>query len=99
MSNWNVEYHGTNANVAKSIVEHKRIMFPGDTLNDGTILEVKHNQCYGNEFKSSVIYISPQYMPKNIHMEQHSKVKMLRLLSNVGLSQDTIFNPNLASST
>jgi len=59
MSNWHVGYHGTNANVAKSIVEHKRIMFPGDTLNDGTILQVKHNQCYGNEFKSSVIYISP----------------------------------------
>lgn len=59
MSNWHVGYHGTNVNVVKSIVEHKRIMFPGDTLNDGTVLQIKHNQCYGNEFKSSVIYLSP----------------------------------------
>ena len=59
MSNWHVGYHGTNVKVVKSIIEHKRIMFPGDTLNDGTKLKVAHNQCYGNEFKSSVIYISP----------------------------------------
>lgn len=34
-------------------------MFPGDTLNDGTKLPVRHNQCFGNEFKKSVVYVSP----------------------------------------
>lgn len=59
MSNWHVGYHGTNTKVVKSIVEHRRIMFPGDILNDGTKLQIKHNNCFGNEFKNSVIYISP----------------------------------------
>ena len=59
MSNWHIGYHGTSIKVAKSIVEHKRIMFPGDTLNDGTKLQIKHNNCFGNEFKNTVIYISP----------------------------------------
>ena len=38
MSNWHIGFHGTNKNVVKSIIEHKRIMFPGDTLNDGAKL-------------------------------------------------------------
>ena len=59
MSNWHVGYHGTSIKVAKSIVEHKRIMFPGDILNDGTKLQIKHNNCFGNEFKNTVIYLSP----------------------------------------
>ena len=59
MSNWHVGYHGTSIKVVKSIVEHKRIMFPGDTLNDGTKLPIKHNNCFANEFKNPVIYLSP----------------------------------------
>ena len=58
MSNWHVGYHGTSIKVAKSIVEHRRIMFPGDTLNDGTKLQIKDNNCFGNEFKNTVIYLS-----------------------------------------
>lgn len=59
MSNWHIGYHGTNKNVVKSIIEHKRIMFPGDVLNDGTKLAVNHGQCFANEFKDTVIYVSP----------------------------------------
>ena len=59
MSNWHIGYHGTSVKVVKSIIEHKRIMFPGDTLNDGTKLPSVHGQCFGKEFKSTVIYVSP----------------------------------------
>ena len=59
MSNWHIGFHGTNKNVVKSIIEHKRIMFPGDTLNDGTKLAVTNGQCFAGEFKDTVIYVSP----------------------------------------
>lgn len=59
MSNWHIGYHGTSKNVVKSIIEHRRIMFPGDTLNDGTKLEIKHGQCHTEGFKGPVIYVTP----------------------------------------
>ncbi len=58
MSNLHIRYYGINTNVAKSIVGHKRIIFCGYTLNDDSILKLKNNQCYGNKFKSIVIYVS-----------------------------------------
>ena len=51
MSNWHIGFHGTNKNVVKSIIEHKRIMFPGDTLNDGTKLAVTNGQCFVENLK------------------------------------------------
>ena len=45
MSNWHIGYHGTNKNVVKSIIEHKRIMFPRDILNDAIKVGVSNGQC------------------------------------------------------
>ena len=59
MSNWHIGYHGTSKNVVKSIIEHRRIMFPGDTLNDGTKLEIKNGQCHTEGFEGPVIYVTP----------------------------------------
>ena len=59
MANSHVGYHGTSIKVAKSIVEHRRIMFPGYTLNDRTKLQIKHNNCLGNEFKMRLFIFLP----------------------------------------
>ena len=40
-----VAYHGTRGGVAESVMRERRIMFPGDTLQDGTILAMVHNNC------------------------------------------------------
>ena len=57
---WHVAYHGASTEVVKSIVEHKRIMFPGDKLNNGTTLQVKHGQCFAEQFGGRpVVYLSP----------------------------------------
>ena len=55
--NWNVAYHGTKVGLVKSIVEHRRIMFPGDTLNNGTKLPVRNGNYCGDGKPS--IYLTP----------------------------------------
>ena len=40
-----------------SILRHRRIMFPDDRLDDGTVLPVRLGQCHDQG--SSVIYVSP----------------------------------------
>jgi hypothetical protein len=55
--NWNVAYHGTKVELVKSIVEHRRIMFPGDVLNNGKVLHTLHGNCFGNG--SPAIYTTP----------------------------------------
>lgn len=54
---WNVAYHGTKNNIVKSIVEHRRIMFPGDVLNDGTILGVRNGQIFSRD--TPAVYLTP----------------------------------------
>ena len=52
-SNWNIAYYGTNLNAAISIINNQRIMFPGEFLNNGEILQPQNiNNPY-------VIYMSP----------------------------------------
>lgn len=55
--NWNVAYHGTKVNIVKSIVEHRRIMFPGDVLNDGTILRVRNGDIFSKN--NPAVYLTP----------------------------------------
>jgi len=40
--NWNVAYHGTKNFLVQSIVEHRRIMFPGDIFNNGKKLPARN---------------------------------------------------------
>ena len=55
--NWNVAYHGTKVEIVKSIVEHRRIMFPGDVLNNGQILEVRNGNIFSKN--TPAIYLTP----------------------------------------
>ena len=68
---WNVAYHGTKIRNAKSIIQHQRIMFPGDTLLDGTKLPMAHNNCFHENFKGPVIYVSPsiKYASEELYAE------------------------------
>eukprot|EP01126_Amoeba_proteus_P066311 TRINITY_DN9567_c0_g2_i1.p1 TRINITY_DN9567_c0_g2~~TRINITY_DN9567_c0_g2_i1.p1 ORF type:complete len:367 (-),score=48.55 TRINITY_DN9567_c0_g2_i1:211-1311(-) len=53
---WHVAYHGTKSSVIWSVLNERRIMFPGDTLKDGTVLRMAHGNC-GTQKPS--IYLSP----------------------------------------
>ena len=55
--NWHVAYHGTKVELVKSIVEHRRIMFPGDTLNNGKKLPILNGNFFGDG--SPAIYLTP----------------------------------------
>ena len=57
VQNWPVAYHGTPKRNLDSILRHRRIMFPGDRLDDGTILPIRLSQCHANG--SPAIYVSP----------------------------------------
>jgi len=65
IENWHVAYHGTRREVVESILQERRIMFPGDVLKDGTKLKVAHAQCGAHLLqkpggpKPPVIYVSP----------------------------------------
>lgn len=60
VQHWPVAYHGTPTRNLDSILRHRRIMFPGDHLDDGTILPVRLGQCHA--YKSPVIYVSPSIL-------------------------------------
>lgn len=68
---WNVAYHGTKVENVKSIISHHRIMFPGDKLDDGTILPIAHNNCFKQYFNGPIIYVSPSI--KYASQELYSK--------------------------
>ena len=57
VQNWPVAYHGTPKGNLDSILRHRRIMFPGDQLDDGTVLPVRLGQCHAQGLP--VIYVSP----------------------------------------
>ncbi|CAF1285760.1 unnamed protein product [Didymodactylos carnosus] len=62
IENWPVAYHGTKVNCVVSIIRHRRIMFPGDILDDGTKLVQRLGQIHARAVApegGSVIYISP----------------------------------------
>jgi len=61
MESWPVAFHGAPTYVTESIMEHRRIMFPGDKLNNGTILPVRLAACHAKQVAKDgkVIYISP----------------------------------------
>ena len=48
-------YHGIKVEFVKSIVEHKRIMFSGDILNNGKILPLLNGNFFGG-FSHSIKY-------------------------------------------
>ena len=79
--NWNVAYHGTKVELVKSIVEHRRIMFPGDTLNNGKKLPVLNGNFFGEG--SPAIYLTPsiKYASNNFYARPYSfkgkKVKVI----------------------
>lgn len=62
---WHVAYHGTSEKNVSSILREKRLMFPGDVLQDGTTLPIAHGNCGAHLFTNGsgspppVIYISP----------------------------------------
>lgn len=56
IENWLVAYHGTSLDRIFSILNERKIMFPGDTLKDGTVLAIKHGNCGA---KKPAIYVSP----------------------------------------
>eukprot|EP01120_Amphizonella_sp_Union-15-10_P011606 TRINITY_DN4968_c0_g2_i1.p1 TRINITY_DN4968_c0_g2~~TRINITY_DN4968_c0_g2_i1.p1 ORF type:complete len:363 (-),score=46.48 TRINITY_DN4968_c0_g2_i1:50-1138(-) len=59
---WHVAYHGTKHQLIGSILQHKRIVFPGDKLQDGSRLPVRLGQCWKDKVSpkgDSVIYLSP----------------------------------------
>ena len=63
---WNVAYYGTKVNIVKSMVKHRRILYPGDVLNYGTILGVRNGQIFSKEtpavyLKPSIIYACCEY--------------------------------------
>ncbi len=70
---WNVAYHGTKVQNVKSIINHQRIMFPGDKLLDGTILPIAHNDCFAENFNGPVIYVSPsiKYASHDVYSEPY----------------------------
>lgn len=62
---WHVAYHGTKPATLESILSHHKIMFPGDRLNDGTVLPVRLGQAWADwvgDGKKTVIYISPSIL-------------------------------------
>lgn len=70
--NWNVAYHGTKVELVKSIVEHRRIMFPGDVLNNGKVLPVLNGNFFGDG--SPAIYLTPsiKYASNNFYARPYS---------------------------
>lgn len=70
--NWNVAYHGTKVQLVKSIVEHRRIMFPGDVLNNGKVLPVLNGNFFGDG--SPAIYLTPsiKYASNNFYARPYS---------------------------
>eukprot|EP01006_Ploeotia_vitrea_P049199 TRINITY_DN67321_c6_g12_i2.p1 TRINITY_DN67321_c6_g12~~TRINITY_DN67321_c6_g12_i2.p1 ORF type:complete len:333 (-),score=11.93 TRINITY_DN67321_c6_g12_i2:470-1468(-) len=58
---WPVAFHGTSDRAVGSIIHHRRIMFPGDTLDDGTTLPCKLGQTHADTIPGGgpVIYLSP----------------------------------------
>lgn len=58
---WHVAYHGTSAAAVPSVLKERRIMFPGDTLQDGTELRVAHGGAWAKRVADDgkVIYVSP----------------------------------------
>lgn len=67
--NWPVAYHGTKKENILSIVNEKRILFPGDKLKNGTEIKIRHNNCWAENFKRSPIYLSPSilYASQNLY--------------------------------
>ena len=57
VQNCPVGYHGTPKRNLDSILRRRRIMFPGDSLDHGTVLPVWLGQCHA--LGSPVIYFSP----------------------------------------
>ena len=80
--NWPVAYHGTKKENIPSIVKEKRILFPGDKLKDGTIIKIRHNNCWAKHFKRSPIYLSPSilyasqnlYAPSFVFDDKYAKI-------------------------
>ena len=64
-----VAYHGTKKENILSIVNEKRILFPGDKLKNGTEIKIRHNNCWAENFKRSPIYLSPSilYASQNLY--------------------------------
>lgn len=58
---WPVAYHGSGRDCLLSICKHHRVMFPGDTFDDGTKLKMKLNNCHADKLAGAgpVIYVSP----------------------------------------
>lgn len=60
LEGWPVAYHGFSPRVLRSMLAERRIMFPGDVLLDGTVLQMKHGQCWSKSFGGHpVIYLTP----------------------------------------
>eukprot|EP00759_Apiculatamorpha_spiralis_P011542 PhF_6_TR18906/c0_g1_i4/m.27600 len=60
IENWPVAFHGFNPAVLNSILTSRKLVFPGDVLPSGTILPVKHGQCYSKHFGGRpLVYVSP----------------------------------------
>ena len=71
VKNWPVTYHGTPKRNLHSILLHRRIMFPDDTLDDGTILPVRLGHCHA--LGSPIIYVS-----RTVLYSQHDVYASLR---------------------
>jgi len=58
---WPVAYHGCTRQTVLSILMHVRVMFPGDTLIDGTVLNAAHGQVWADRVAGGgpCIYCSP----------------------------------------
>jgi len=61
MKSWPIAYHGSPTNVAASIMNERRIMFPGDKLKNGETLKVRLNNCFADKVAKDgkAIYVSP----------------------------------------
>ena len=53
---WMVAYHGTGIRKIPSILTERRLMFPGDILQDGTKIEVERGDVGAH---GPTIYVSP----------------------------------------
>eukprot|EP00042_Codosiga_hollandica_P045108 m.453693 g.453693 ORF g.453693 m.453693 type:complete len:213 (-) comp56940_c0_seq4:66-704(-) len=61
IESWPVVYHGTTPAAIPSILDERRIMFPGDLLKNGHRLPMRLGDVWGGEVASGkpVIYVSP----------------------------------------